>query len=101
MDLLVESLSSSTVTATVSAMKVYLFWNTMHWGAIQFYQYFCAPKTIVGYIMSPLMTQTPHCRTAHWFQRTSTDAFNSITTLVVTWGTSFVSKWFSIKTHTN
>ena len=48
MDLLVESLSSSTVTATVSAMKVYLFWNTMHWAAIQFYQYFCAPKTIVG-----------------------------------------------------
>jgi hypothetical protein len=96
-----ETLSSSTFSATVSAMKVYLFWNTMHWGAIQFYQHFCAPKTFIGYIMTPLMSQTPHCRTAHWIHQTSTNAFNSITTLIVSWGTSFVSKWFSIKSHTN
>jgi hypothetical protein len=101
MDFFLDTVSSSTFTATISAMKVYLFWNTMHWGAIQFYQHFCAPQTIIGYIMTPLMSQTPHCRTADWIHRTSTDAFNSITTLVVTWGTSFVSKWFSIKSHTN
>ena len=97
MDICVSAITSSTFTASISAMKVYLFWNTMHWGAIQLYHYFCAPKTLIGYLMTPIMSQTPHCKTLDWFHRTSTDAFNSISAIVVTWGTSFISKWFSIK----
>jgi hypothetical protein len=100
MESCINALTSSTFTATFSAVKVYLFWNTMHWTAIQLYQYFCAPKTLIGYLMTPIMTQTPHCKTLDWVHRTSTNAFNSIATILVTWSTSFVSTWFSIKTKT-
>mgnify|MGYP001299196063 FL=1 len=96
MDLCLATLSSSSFISTLSAIKVYLFWNTMHWGAIQIYHQFCAPKTLVGYIMTPIMTQTPHCKTLDWFHRASTDAFNNISILVITWGTTFVSNWFTI-----
>ena len=50
----------------------------------------------MGFLMTPFMTQTPHCRTAHWIHRTSTDAFNNIGALMVTWSTSFITKWFSV-----
>ena len=96
MNMCIDAFTSSTFTATLSAIKVYLFWNTVHWSSILFYQEFCAPKSRMGFLMTPFMTQTPHCRTAHWIHRTSTDAFNNIGALMVTWSTSFITKWFSV-----
>ena len=97
-----ESLSAfsvSTITATFTAIKFYLFWTTAHWAAVQVHQEYCAPRTITGYLFTPLLSQTPHCKITTWIQRTSTDAFNAMTAMGVTWMTSFVSKWMSFKTH--
>ena len=91
--------TASSITATWSAVKLYMFWTTLHWAAIQVYQEFCAPKTVVGYFMTPIMSQAPHCKIATWIQHTSTNAFNSMTALALTWGSSFVMKWHLDKPH--
>ena len=95
----IDIFTSSTITATWTALKVYLFWTTLHWGAIQVYQEYCAPKTVIGYFMAPIMTQTHPCKITSWIHRTSTDAFNSMSALVLTWGSTFVLKWQSFKTQ--
>ena len=95
----IDIFTSYTVTASWNAVKLYMFWTTLHWGAIQVYQEYCVPKTLFGYFMTPIMTQTPHCKIASWIQRTSTDAFNSMSALVLTWGSTFILKWQSFKTH--
>ncbi len=84
---------SSSISASLTAAKFYLFWSTMHWGAVQLYKEFCIPSTITGYILTPLMSQTPHCKSLNWLQQTSSYAFNSMTAVIITWGASFSAKW--------
>ena len=96
---LVSTFSASTFTATLSALKVYLFWTTAHWAAVQVHQEYCAPRTFTGYLFTPLLSQAPHCKITTWVQRTSTDAFNAMTAIGMTWASSFVNSWMSFKTH--
>ena len=86
---------ASAITATCTATKFYIFWATLHWASIQLYQEYCSPKTFVGWAFGPVASQVPHCKVLSWIQRTSTDAFNSMTAVVITWGASFASNWIT------
>ena len=96
---LVSVFSASTISATWTAIKFYLFWTTAHWAAVQVHQEYCAPRTFTGYLFTPLLSQAPHCKITTWIQRTSTDAFNAMTAIGVTWASSFVNTWMSFKTQ--
>jgi hypothetical protein len=53
------------ITIWASA-KFYIFWTTMHFAAINLYQYYCAEWSIWGYLTSSIMTQFPHCKALKW-----------------------------------
>tara|TARA_Y100000768_G_scaffold388684_1_gene386148 strand:- start:1494 stop:1817 length:324 start_codon:yes stop_codon:yes gene_type:complete len=49
-----------------SSAKFYLFWTSMHFVAINLYQYYCAERSIWGYFVSSITTQFPHCKALRW-----------------------------------
>lgn len=49
-----------------SACGYYIMWILMHYAAIHLYPEFCAPYTILGFILSPFMISAPHCLAMRW-----------------------------------
>ena len=44
----------------------YIMWILLHYAAIHLYPEFCAPYTILGFILSPFMVSAPHCIAMRW-----------------------------------
>jgi len=42
------------------------------------------------------MTQAPHCKTLIWLHNTSIEAFNSLRTILVSFGVAVVHTYFSV-----
>ena len=49
-----------------SVTGVYLLWICLHYFASHLYVKMCVPNTVIGFIMSPFMTATPHCQGLRW-----------------------------------
>jgi hypothetical protein len=47
-------------------IAVYVLWVFLHFLSAQFYPKYCAPMTGMGFILSPLLTPTPHCTAMRW-----------------------------------
>ncbi len=45
---------------------VYLLWICLHYFASHLYVKLCVPNTVIGFLMSPFMTATPHCQGLRW-----------------------------------
>jgi len=45
---------------------VYLMWITAHYISSHLYVKFCVPDTLIGFLISPFMTATPHCQGLRW-----------------------------------
>lgn len=48
------------------AFGYYFMWIVLHYIAIYLYPEFCAPYTILGFILSPFMISAPHCIAMRW-----------------------------------
>lgn len=55
-----------TLSWTYSACGYYIMWILLHYAAIHLYPEFCAPYTILGFILSPFMVSAPHCIAMRW-----------------------------------
>jgi hypothetical protein len=49
-----------------SACGYYIMWILLHYAAIYLYPEFCAPYTILGFLLSPFMVSAPHCIAMRW-----------------------------------
>ena len=56
----------------------YLMWITLHYLAVHMYPMYCAPLTIIGFILSTFMVTTPHCIAMRWL---ITEGSNVIVTM--------------------
>lgn len=50
---------------------MYLFWIILNFLTINIYPLLCAPPSMMGFLMSPLMVLTPQCQAAIWVINTS------------------------------
>ena len=64
---------------------VYLLWILLHYVASHLYVKFCVPKTIIGFIMSPFMTATPHCQGLRWIVFNAANMINNMWIILGTW----------------
>ena len=80
----------------VTGFKLNIFWTAVHWCSVQLYQKLCIPNTIYGYIFTPMMVQTPHCKMLIWFHSASIDAFNSLKTVFVAFAFAVINTYFSV-----
>ena len=45
---------------------IYLIWIIIHYSASHLYIEWCVPKTITGFLLSPLIAPMPHCCILRW-----------------------------------
>jgi hypothetical protein len=64
---------------------VYLLWICLHYIASHLYIKFCVPSTIIGFLMSPFMTATPHCLGLRWIVYNAASMINNMWIVLGTW----------------
>ena len=72
-----------------SGCGYYIMWILLHYAAIHLYPEFCAPYTILGFILSPFMVSAPHCIAMRWI---ITEGSNIITAMWIAVGGVLVNK---------
>jgi len=76
---------------------IYLIWICLHYFASHLYVKFCVPTTVMGFILSPFMTATPHCQGLRWIVYNAANMINNMLILCGTWvGTTLLN----FNTHT-
>ncbi len=73
----------SLFTIIYSMFGYYLIWITLHYLALHLYPIYCAPLTIIGFVLSPFMVSAPHCIAMRWL---ITEGSNVIVTMWVAIG---------------
>jgi hypothetical protein len=66
-----------------SMFGYYLIWITLHYSAVHLYPTYCAPLTVMGFVLSPFMVSAPHCIAMRWL---ATEGSNVIVTMWVAVG---------------
>lgn len=61
-----------------SVSGVYLLWIFLHYFASHLYVKLCVPNTVVGFLMSPFMTSTPHCQGLRWVVYNAANMINNM-----------------------
>ena len=52
--------------AVTKTWLVLMMWSFAHYAAVHLYEYWCTPLTAIGFFMSPVMVNTPHCVAFRW-----------------------------------
>lgn len=89
-------LSSSYCTMIVSFIKgivifmfqscgIYIFWICVHYISAHLYTEMCVPRTYTGFILSPLMAQTPQCRAIRWMLLSASSVIDNMWLVFGTW----------------
>ena len=55
-----------TIKFIIKISGLYIIWIILHYTASHLYIKLCVPNTVVGFLMSPFMTATPHCQGLRW-----------------------------------
>ena len=74
----------------VKISSFYLFWIILHYIASHIYAEICVPKTLYGFLISPFIISTPHCRGLRWLIINSTMVIENMWVLLGTWMTTSV-----------
>ena len=71
---------------------IYLAWICLHYFASHLYVKFCVPSTVMGFLLSPFMTATPHCQGLRWIVYNAANMINNMWIVCGTWVCSTLLK---------
>ena len=77
---------------------VYLLYMIAHFISPYVYIQFCTPQTFIGFLTSPFMIPTPHCKAIRWIMTYSASNIETMWALLGVWGISLV---ISVEPETN
>jgi hypothetical protein len=75
----------SCVQYVYSASSLYLFWIMLHYFSTQMYVYYCAPRGIYGFLISPFLVAAPHCRAIRWIIHNGGNMVDNMWIILGTW----------------
>ena len=78
---------------------IYLGWICLHYFASHLYVKLCVPSTVMGFLLSPFMTSTPHCQGLRWIVYNAANIINNMWILCGTWVCSTILKINTQITH--
>jgi hypothetical protein len=67
------------------ASSLYLFWIMLHYFSTQMYVYYCAPRGIYGFLISPFLVAAPHCRAIRWIIHNGGNMVDNMWIILGTW----------------
>lgn len=65
--------------------KLYLLWILLHYFASHLYIKFCVPKTLIGFVLSPFLTATPHCQGLRWVVYNGANMISNMWVMLGSW----------------
>jgi len=65
--------------------SIYFLWIFLHYTASHLYVKLCVPHTIIGFVLSPFMTATPHCQGLRWIVYNGANMINNMWIVFGTW----------------
>jgi hypothetical protein len=69
----------------INVSGIYLLWIFLHYLAAHLYVKLCVPNTILGFILSPFMTATPHCQGLRWIVYNAANMINNMWIVLGAW----------------
>ena len=67
------------------ASSLYLFWIMLHYCSAQMYVYYCAPRGLYGFLISPFLVAAPHCRAIRWIIHNGGNMVDNMWIILGTW----------------
>ena len=74
-----------TIKFVIKISGLYIIWIILHYTASHLYIKLCVPNTIIGFLMSPFMTATPHCQGLRWLIYNAAIMINNMWILFGAW----------------
>jgi hypothetical protein len=74
-----------TIIFLIKVSGIYLLWIILHFFASHLYVKLCVPNTIIGFLMSPFMTATPHCQSLRWIVYNAASTVNNMWLILGSW----------------
>jgi hypothetical protein len=69
----------------IKVSGIYIVWIFLHYIASHLYVKLCVPNTIIGFLMSPFMTATPHCQGLRWIVYNASNMINNMWLILGSW----------------
>jgi|SaaInlStandDraft_7_1057024.scaffolds.fasta_scaffold98174_1 hypothetical protein len=66
-------------------IKIYLFWILVHFVSSNLYCYLCTNLSIMGFLISPFIVMSPHCKALMWLTTNSITNINNMWLVFATW----------------
>lgn len=63
-------------------LGIYLLWILVFYASSHLHVYFCTPNGLYGLLMSPVLSQTPHCNAIRWLLYHGSLHINTFWTIV-------------------
>ena len=84
------NLSYKTIKFILKITGIYLVWILLHYGASHLYIKMCVPSSIIGFLLSPFMTATPHCQGLRWIVYNAANMINNMWIFFGAWISSTI-----------
>ena len=65
--------------------SIYLFWIVTHYGASHLYTHVCVPQSTYGFLLSPVLASSPHCKAIRWAINNGGNTIDSMWLVIGTW----------------
>ena len=69
----------------INITGIYLVWIFLHYIASHLYVRMCVPSTVIGFLLSPFMTATPHCQGLRWIVFNAANMINNMWIILGAW----------------
>jgi hypothetical protein len=80
------------VKNSVELILIYIVWIIIHYIAGILYSIYCTPNTFIGFLISPFLVLTPHCRAFRWIIYNGGLIITDIWIVLGTWMTTKLCK---------
>lgn len=70
---------------TIQISGIYIIWIVLHFAAAHLYTTLCVPNNIIGLLMSPFLTATPHCQGLRWIIYNAANVINNMWLILGAW----------------
>jgi hypothetical protein len=74
-----------TLNTIIKIAGIYLLWILLHYIASHLYIYFCVPQSMYGFLISPFLITTPHCKALRWCIHDGSNIINNMWSLLGNW----------------
>ena len=73
------------IRVIIKISGIYVLWILLHYTASQLYIKYCTPEGMIGLLMSPFLTSTPHCQGLRWLIYNGAIMINHMWLIIGTW----------------